>query len=1374
MAAENVAPPALPLPPPIPASSRADRGSVAAPPGPMLNPGGPGAPPVPALPPHQQVDAARDSTIRQLLDQQAEIQARLAALLPQQYGPNIKVELEMLRHKLRVLRAYADDHKLSGNIPLLSEIEEARVLQYQCECIETACLDQGINLQDPRFLETLKSHYHRDQAPEGYAAWLDRNLAQYDPVTRAFRLRDSLPLSFRSHHSYKCGDDRCMHYIYGYPHRDDRDQHASEHVIPRKRDSGLSVGGTSPVLFADHANRSHGADYLKTTTTSPLYLPRPAGALQLASVATGSQGKDSRDSLKSYSFAAEYPAGPRGSVDSEVDPLLPPLKRSRTGQSRLESIGELLRDNQDHSRCLRCRVLQKACDSNDPCGLCSDPASSADDEFWKAIGCHRGSLPSFADIMLPVLVRPKQGQTPLTSPLAVRRNMNEFLERSFVIAPEIAGMVMASLDFDDGFWWTEDLAKLPLHNPTQASFRKEAMERPPPILNVLAASWNMSDAMHSFWHLLRLSRELSADREFERSQYPVLYCAKLLLRETLFYDLQQPDPVIRCEPSSSISHVVFDDADSHGRFRLLYNCMVQFLQSFDGHMARPGPPDPKNWLAVFLSLCIFSAVKTILVDRVTYARSASPPQTGVAAMHAVYKALVSVFASYAPMSFDPHVMGVGHDDYKLLVEVGVFLGRSTWGQHDIKDFLMSLGTGEMDTGFYHGFIKQRSPTGQGSFVLPPISKPEEGRKPLPAMRPLITTWNPSVPSQTDRDIYLFRGEPERMLASPQTMDPGRRHTVAESPTFVRQAGKVLTSPVPTARMRAPYQRPPLRRVYCAKCNEYPEGFRGEHELRRHNDAKHATLVKRWVCRQPSDSPGSLQPEIPLSKCKACVNEKRYGAYYNAAAHLRRAHFNPHRGGKASGDWPPMTVLKEWMREVRQSHDTQDHDDGSSGEDEAHDYKAAHEYVSPPHRRSPTMDVPRLAPAPLAPPQAHGPPLIAPSLDRVHPADPRPVVKHPIQNPFVAPAMILKSDEQPYALASSSSSARTRCPHPDCGRVFKDLQAHMLTHMEERPEKCPIETCEYHIKGFARKYDKNRHALTHYKGTMVCPFCPGVGTPYEKAFNRADVFKRHLTAVHHVEQTPPNSKKLVLTAGAGRTGDGGAKCSICESQFATAQEFYEHLDDCVLNVIVPSTPKTTGSGTGSGRTGKSSASRTPTTASTEKGKELGMDLDALSSREAAQPRTEQRDVSVERCEAADAERIATQAQNFFEQQGQQEPMPSPQQDQQPAARQSESPHQPEPSLTSPSETFITHEHEQEPLSGRKSEPEPEPQAEIQVAVPNPPSAESMEMERCKSASVPLSQYSDQPLSSIEANDTTRQMLRPEVTLGSPAPDVMDTD
>ncbi|KAJ4420629.1 hypothetical protein N0V85_000536 [Neurospora sp. IMI 360204] len=170
-------------------------------------------------------------------------------------------------------------------------------------------------------------------------------------------------------------------------------------------------------------------------------------------------------------------------------------------------------------------------------------------------------------------------------------------------------------------------------------------------------------------------------------------------------------------------------------------------------------------------------------------------------------------------------------------------------------------------------------------------------------------------------------------------------------------------------------------------------------------------------------------------------------------------------------------------------------------------------------------------------------------------------------------------EQPYS-GDETSKEKQRCPHPECGKTFKDLKAHMLTHQTERPEKCPIATCEYHVKGFARKYDKNRHTLTHYKGTMVCGFCPGSGSAAEKSFNRADVFKRHLTAVHGVEQTPPNSRKKTGGVNGGNSGnkkltgyapDATGKCSTCSQTFSNAQDFYEHLDDCVLRIVQQEDP-----------------------------------------------------------------------------------------------------------------------------------------------------------------------------------------------------------
>lgn len=141
-----------------------------------------------------------------------------------------------------------------------------------------------------------------------------------------------------------------------------------------------------------------------------------------------------------------------------------------------------------------------------------------------------------------------------------------------------------------------------------------------------------------------------------------------------------------------------------------------------------------------------------------------------------------------------------------------------------------------------------------------------------------------------------------------------------------------------------------------------------------------------------------------------------------------------------------------------------------------------------------------------------------------------------------------------------------CPIPGCGRTFEDLKAHLLTHRTERPEKCPIPTCEYHEKGFTRRYDRDRHALTHYKGAMLCGFCPGSDSTTTKIFNRVDVFKRHLSSVHGAEHVPPNSRKKSSVIVQSSHNNSAGTCSVCSVTFANPQELYDHLGDCVLRVI----------------------------------------------------------------------------------------------------------------------------------------------------------------------------------------------------------------
>ncbi|KAI0183302.1 hypothetical protein EV127DRAFT_414258 [Xylaria flabelliformis] len=124
-----------------------------------------------------------------------------------------------------------------------------------------------------------------------------------------------------------------------------------------------------------------------------------------------------------------------------------------------------------------------------------------------------------------------------------------------------------------------------------------------------------------------------------------------------------------------------------------------------------------------------------------------------------------------------------------------------------------------------------------------------------------------------------------------------------------------------------YRRPKQPEVFCDQYDEHKEGFRGEHELRRHKDARHQTRIKTFICVDPRKYglPHNIRVVNPLFNCKACIAQKKYGAYYNAAAHLRRSHFRERfsrerknsgaNGGKGGGNWPPMQEMKNWMQEI---------------------------------------------------------------------------------------------------------------------------------------------------------------------------------------------------------------------------------------------------------------------------------------------------------------------------------------------------------------------------------------------------------------------------------------------------------------------------
>ncbi|KAK4071202.1 uncharacterized protein Triagg1_6233 [Trichoderma aggressivum f. europaeum] len=395
--------------------------------------------------------ADSDSTV----DQRAEMHVRHVF----QHGLNLSEELEMLRHKLRVLDDVVDHHVLSGCLawspaltpmcasvymyglmpcpasrvtPFMSDIEEARAIQHRCECLEAACVRDTAHLPfstQPAAAATNPPHaspqsicqnillllhatsalysIHRQaqkqqgrvlllvrlaqtltfslplfcsrqidvdaveplrgssrSAPPGFGSWLDKHLELHDPVLRAQRecgsevVSSAYPLP-----SLKCWDDRCIHYVYGFLTELDRSSHARMHASHAKRDSELSAASSSLSSSSVLASGLGRGPYLSNASEplgpSPLmHLPRPALSSKLPPLRIPTPSTERRDSLITYAYSSRS-AAPRSAVDADVEPLLPPLKRSRVGSlPRLESIGEL-RLFHDQRPCLRCKVTKK-------------------------------------------------------------------------------------------------------------------------------------------------------------------------------------------------------------------------------------------------------------------------------------------------------------------------------------------------------------------------------------------------------------------------------------------------------------------------------------------------------------------------------------------------------------------------------------------------------------------------------------------------------------------------------------------------------------------------------------------------------------------------------------------------------------------------------------------------------------------------------------------------------------------------------------------------------------------------------------------------------------------------------------------------------
>ncbi|KFA80430.1 hypothetical protein S40288_07056 [Stachybotrys chartarum IBT 40288] len=818
---------------------------------------------------------------------------------------------------------------------------------------------------------------------------------------------------------------------------------------------------------------------------------------------------EERGDFTSHALSSNHALAASIATKTDMGSLLPPLVEVETGPGcRLPPLVEAETGRRCRLPALRPLRLGSG---NDPCGSCA----------------------SFTTNHHQDLLWPSQTQTSTAVPFSRRPDVNAYIQQPDAFRSAVSNVPQVRLDFHDEFWSSNRLNQAYGLSRTTPAHDAVTLDECPLILSALASRLNAHNTPYDFFGLLEVTGCMSVSREDEKTKWPVLYNVKLLLREVVIYAILTSDPTMRINTPHHMPPLP-KPTNLYQDTLLLHHRISEFLKRLDDVLSRGTPLAPKEWLVVFSSFCIYSTVRAILFG-MSLKSSSSLSRSRLQnrrVMYYEYEACIRSFAATTPDLFSgrhpllPFVAAA-------LAAIGRFVRRDTWTDRGLVssvDFLSWLdkevidrpdvaGVNRQSPGYSHKLPKNNglavSPT---STAYSSHTSSSDTRVPSKAPFPRVELPDGAALStpRPAQDLTAY--------APPMNSSQATRRTAAEARACMSEQGSVVASAFSTFRVKSVDGRPRLPSTSCSERKEKADDSRRKRVLRRHRRSEHQAVGKTWVCSEPSgQAASSCQVVVPLTQCKRSVSQKLYRWNHHAAGDLRRVHFAPRPGGKASGGWPPMTVLKDWMHQVCWPINTRYNDVSSDAEDEHIKQYCA----SPPSGCPPTIDTLSLPPS---------------QPDRL-----------PI--PW-------SSEERWNTGGQTSPSARTvddrtRYPCPGRGPVAKDPDSPMLIHQKDRPEKCPYEGCKYQLEGFTRRDHLNRHVLIHSEGKMICPFCPSSGTTSKKSFSRTDSFKRHLESIHKALESPLGSPKPSTNL----QGRGSAKCSVCQGEFDAPQIFYEHLGRC---------------------------------------------------------------------------------------------------------------------------------------------------------------------------------------------------------------------